>query len=117
MASLSWQFLLMHLSEQQQLAQQLQQDWELQLPDTVSEEQILLQLEKRVRYLIERNLESFFQLMYRLDVPEHKVTSVLYEEDAAMQIAKLIYRRQLQKIQSRKLFRDDNRNADMDLRW
>jgi hypothetical protein len=116
MATQSWQFLLMSVLEQQ-IAQQLQQDWELQLPDVISEEVILSQLEKRVIYLMDRNPEGFFQLMYRLDVAEHKVTTVLYEEDAAMQIAKLIYQRQLQKIASRKLFKDNDNSADKDLRW
>lgn len=106
----------MQVSEQQQIAQQLQQEWELRLPDMVSEEAILEQLEQRVMYLIDKNPEAFFQLLYRLDVPEHKVTAVLYEQDAAMQIAKLIYQRQVQKIKSRELFRKEN-SIDRDLEW
>ena len=106
----------MQVSEQQQIAQQLQQEWELRLPEMVSEEAILKQLEQRVMYLIDKNPEAFFQLLYRLDVPEHKVTAVLYERDAAKQIAKLIYQRQVQKVQSRKLFRNDN-SIDKDLEW
>ena len=107
----------MTASEQQQIAEQLQKEWELQLPDTISEQEIVQQLEKRVMYLIEKNPEGFFQLMYRLDVPESKVTIVLYEEDAALQIAKLIYLRQLQKIQSRKLYSSNNTDIDKDLEW
>jgi hypothetical protein len=80
----------------------LQQEWGLQLPQTFSEEDILQQLADRLGALIEKGPEAFFQLMYRLDISEKKLTASLQDEDVAGKIARLIYDRQLQKIESRK---------------
>ena len=106
----------MEVSEQKDLVQSLQSDWGLQLPELVSEEEILKQLERRVLELADKNPESFFQLMYRLDIPEQKVKAVLFEPDAAKQIASLIYKRQLQKIEVRKMFHND-KEIDDELKW
>jgi len=95
----------------------LQGEWGLQLPDIVSEEAILEQLERKVMELADKNPERFFQLMYRLDVSEQKVKAVLFEQDAAMQIAKLIYKRQLQKIEARKMFATEKKDIDEELQW
>lgn len=107
----------MQVSDQQQVADMLQADWGLQMPGYVSEEAILEQLEQRILAIADKDPEAFFQLMYRLDVPEQKVRSVLFEQDAGMQIAKLVYKRQLQKIEARKMFRSAEHEVDEDLRW
>jgi hypothetical protein len=107
----------MAASEQQEVVQMLQNDWELQLPELVSEQEILEQLEKRVIQLADRDPEAFFQLMYRLDVPEQKLRAGLLEQDAPMQIAKLIYKRQLQKIEARKMFRSKPPDIEDELKW
>lgn len=107
----------MQVSEQQEVVQMLEADWGLQLPEMVSEETILKHLEQKILELADKNPEAFFQLMYRLDVSEQKVKSVLFEPDAGMQIARLVYKRQLQKIEARKLFRDKGDVADEDLKW
>jgi aspartate/glutamate racemase len=85
----------------QEAAVALREQWDLQLPELVSEEQILAQLTRRVIVLLERGPESFFQLMYRLDISEKKLNAVMNEEDVAERIARLIYERQMQKIHSR----------------
>lgn len=107
----------MQVSDQQQVAAMLQADWGLQLPELVSEEAILEELEKRILAIADKDPEAFFQLMYRLDVSEQKVRSVLFEQDAGMQIAKLVYKRQLQKIEARKMFRSEENEVDEELRW
>jgi hypothetical protein len=107
----------MSATDQQQVLQMLQSDWDLHIAGTISEEEILLQLEKRILHIADKNPEVFFQLMYRLDVPEEKVRNVLFETDAAMQIAKMVYKRQLQKIEARKWFKNDEREVDNDLKW
>ena len=90
-----------------------------EIPDKVSEQEILQLLEKRVSVLIERNVEEFFQLMYRLDISERKLADVLRSEDAISGIAKLIYDRQLEKIQSRLQHKAGNRGVEEDeeLTW
>ncbi|MBL7717230.1 MAG: hypothetical protein JNL72_00230 [Flavipsychrobacter sp.] len=104
-------------SQQSELVQLLQAEWGLQLTGQVSEEVILAELERRVLAIADKNPEAFFQLMYRLDVPEQKVKAVLFEPDAAMQIARLIYRRQLQKIEARKAFNNAAEDVEDDLKW
>jgi hypothetical protein len=107
----------MQFSDQQQVVSMLQADWGLQLPEFVSEEAILEQLEKRILAIADKDPEAFFQLMYRLDVSEQKVKSVLFEQDAGMQIARLVYKRQLQKIEARNMFRSAESEVDEDLKW
>ena len=60
----------------------LQSDWELRLPDTLSEEAILKLLAERIVLVLERGPETFFQLMYRLDISEKKLNE---SEDGAVE--------------------------------
>ena len=81
----------------------LQQEWGLALPGTLSDEEILKLLAERVVKLTEKGAEQFYQLMYRLDISEKKLNSVLGDDDVAEKIARLIYDRQIQKIVSRQV--------------
>ncbi len=102
----------------EQVGAALQKEWGLQLPDMISEEELLKRLAQRVTVLIEQGSETFFQLMYRLDISEKKLNGVMQEEDVAMSIARLIYERQLQKIESRKLFTSQAAEVeDPELKW
>jgi len=87
------------------------------LPDVLSEEAILKLLADRIVVILERGPETFFQLMYRLDISERKLNAVLDDDDVAMKVARLIYDRQLQKIQSRQEHSSTNSNDDPELRW
>lgn len=99
------------------VAARLQQDWSLTSADVVSKETILQQLAERISYLMNQNMENFFQLMYRLDVPESKLTAMLFDQDAAQKIAALVYDRQLQKIKSRADLSGKYKSFDKDLEW
>ena len=90
-----------------------------EIPDTVSEQEVLRMLEQRVSVLIERNAEEFFQLMYRLDISERKLADVLKNEDAVSGIARLIYNRQLEKIVSRLQHKTGSSHVeeDKELTW
>ncbi len=101
----------------QEAAIALGQDWDLRLPDTLSEEAILQLLADRIVTILERGPETFFQLMYRLDISEKKLNAVMLEEDVAAKIARLIYDRQLQKIQSRLANKKTNESDDPELKW
>ena len=101
----------------QEAAVALKQDWDLQLPDTLSEEAILKLLADRVVTIMERGPETFFQLMYRIDISERKLNSVLQDDDVAGKIARLIYDRQLQKIQSRLTNKVNKETDDPELKW
>ncbi len=95
----------------------LQQEWDLQLPETLSVEAILKLLADRIVTILERGPDTFFQLMYRLDISEKKLNAILRDEDVALKIARLVYDRQLQKIQSRQANKKTNESDDPELRW
>ena len=101
----------------QETASALKEDWDLQLPDILSEETILRLLAERIVVILERGAETFFQLMYRLDISEKKLNAVLQEDDVPMKIARLIYDRQLQKIKSRHENRMKTSSDDPELKW
>ncbi len=101
----------------QTTAQELQQQWALQLPENLSEEAILEKLTERVMQLVNEGPDAFFQLMYRLDIPEKKLMLVAGDVDAARKIARMIYDRQLQKVRSREYYRNNPLNDDPDLKW
>lgn len=101
----------------QETASALKEDWDLQLPDTLSEETILRLLAERIVIILERGAETFFQLMYRLDISEKKLNAALQEDDVPIKIARLIYDRQLQKIKSRHENRMKGESDDPELMW
>jgi len=101
----------------QETAVALQQEWGLQLPDILSEEEILKRLAERIAAMTAKGPEAFFQLMYRLDISEQKLRHVMHEPDVDQKIARLIYDRQWEKIRSREYFRNHARDTDPDLKW
>lgn len=101
----------------QETALALKQDWDLMIPDTLSEEAILQLLRERVVNVLERGPDNFYQLMYRLDISEKKLNAVLNDSDVAGKTAKLIYDRQLQKIKSRREHKVKKDVGDNDLKW
>jgi len=107
------------VNEQEQVLQGLQKEWDITLPETVSEAEILAQLEQRVTEILQRGPDDFFQLMYRLDIAEKKLNDAMYaSETPAAAIARLIYNRQLQKIQVRAAFKQSQpAGDDEDLKW
>ncbi|MCB0699027.1 MAG: hypothetical protein H6551_10275 [Chitinophagales bacterium] len=106
-------------AEQQELSRSLQEKFSLVLPEGLSEEELLLMLEQRISSLIERNAEEFFQLMYRIDIPEKQLHEVLGKPDALQVLAKLIFDRQLDKARSRLKYKSyfENNNTDDELKW
>jgi fatty acid-binding protein DegV len=100
-----------------QLAQEIAKQYELVLPETVDEEMLLKVLEQKVVEWIQSGAEEFFQMLYRLDISEKKIKEVLYHEDIAKQIAKLIYERQIQKYNSRLVNKTNAEEKDKDLLW
>lgn len=87
----------------------LRRDFELEeLPEGMSEQELLDALADRIAWLLEYRLEYFFSLMYRLDVPEEKVGEALQpggEEPANVALARLVIQRQKERLETRKKFR------------
>lgn len=94
-----------------------QKEWGIALPEIISEEAILQALEQAVISQLQKGAETFFQLMYRLDISEQKVNAALQTSNAPAVIARLIYDRQLQKIQSRIQHKANDSEEDAELRW
>ncbi|MDP4284989.1 MAG: hypothetical protein Q8891_11225 [Bacteroidota bacterium] len=70
--------------------------------------------------LINKDFSALLQLLYRVDVDEKKIRLYLNEntnEDSASVLADLIIERQLQKIESRKLFRESGNSKSEEERW
>lgn len=91
--------------DEQQVQQEIAQTFgEGMLPQT-SAELFREQLAAYINVLIERDFEQLVNLLYRLDISENKLRSLLsFAADAGVLIADLIIERQLQKIKSRKQF-------------
>lgn len=101
----------------QETANALKGEWDLQLPETLNEEALLQLLADRIVTIMERGAETFYQLMYRLDVPEKKLNAVLQDNDVPHKVARLVYDRQLQKVKSRHEHRMKKESDDPDLKW
>jgi len=102
----------------QQTAIALGSEWDLHLPEgALSEEAILQLLADRIVQVLERGPDTFFQLMYRLDISEKKLTAILDDDNVAAKIARLVYDRQLQKIQSKRSSPKDGHIDDPELKW
>jgi hypothetical protein len=95
----------------------LRRELGLDLPEFVPEEEIIAQLAKKVEILLRSGQGAFFQLMYRLDVAERDLSAVLDDAEAPHKIARLVYDRQLEKIESRKRYKPGSKSGDKDLEW
>lgn len=106
-------------AELSELKKSFKEKFELEVPETYSEEEILQSLEKRLGELLERNPEEFFQTLYRIDIPERKMHEVLQQQDALAALAVLVYQRQLEKIKTRLKYRGafKSENVDDELKW
>lgn len=95
----------------------LRKEWDLSFTETLSEEALLQMLADKIVDILAKGPETFFQLMYRLDISEKKLLAVLADENTPVLIARLIYDRQLQKIKSRHEHRIKDLNDDPELNW
>lgn len=89
----------------------------LELPEALSEGEILSYLAGKIKALLQSHQGSFFQIMYRLDIEEKKLSAVIDQEDAADKIARLVYDRQLEKYRSRQQHKTNRKDGDKDLEW
>lgn len=109
----------MHLedNEQKMLVSTLPKDLALSEDSFVHEEDFLRALSVRVAYLMSYNSGVFFQLLYKMDVLEHKLKGALLEADVPWAIAQLILERQKEKIAARKAHPATQAKQDDELRW
>lgn len=83
----------------------------------LSEEEVLELLARRISLLMEQSMETFFQIMYRLDIPEAGLSEAMSDINPERSIAELVLRRQRMKVESRSRFRQEREDTDDELRW
>ena len=76
------------------------------LPEQVTEDLVINLLGDKVRDWVNKGPDAFYSLMYRLDISEKKLQAIRADKDVALEVAKLIYKRQLEKARSRAAHRD-----------
>ena len=83
-------------------------DFSLQTPGNTQLNEIRLMLQYEIRILLDKNPEKLFSILYRIDIPQ-RVTDEIFavdnKEDIAPLLSEAIIQRQLQKIQTRKLYK------------
>lgn len=103
----------------QELQHYLQQTF--QLPIAINEMQDAENfLAEKINALIKNDFNFLVQILYRIDVNEARLKQVLKEnpnEDAGKIIAALLIERQLQKINSRKQFKQKDDNFSEEEKW
>lgn len=92
----------------------------LELPEQISMEEIQEKLSAHINRLIQSNFEQLVNLLYRIDVSETKIKSLLEYQagtNAGDIIAKLVIERQLQKIKSREQTKTPDGNINEEEKW
>jgi len=100
---------------QNELIRILNTELNTELPQIISEENLLQKLSEFINHLIQTNFQKLVLILYRVDVSENKLKQLLQTEtgeDAATIIARLIIEREIQKINSRNLFSHKNDICD-----
>ena len=89
--------------------------------DLLSDEKLLIELASEINNLMLINFERLVQLLYRIDVSEIKLKTLLKEnpnEDAGRIIASLIIERQFQKLKLKSEMKNtDEKSACDEEKW
>jgi hypothetical protein len=96
-------------------------DFNLTVPNKqLTEAEMIAYLADAVAYMMEHKMDFLLSLMYRLDIDEDKIAFALMPsnpEAANMALARIIWERQKQRIQTKKTYKQQNPNQwdwDMD---
>lgn len=97
------------------------QKFQLELPaGSYSYEQLHKHLAAHLNYLIINNFSLLISVLYRLDISEKKLKQLLQQSTSVTAgdiIAEMIIERQLQKIASRKAFKNNPPDIPEDEKW
>ena len=106
--------------ENTELIQQVKKELAIELPEKVSMDELHSQLAIHLNYLILHHFEQLVSLLYRIDVSEAKIKSLLQNlagENTSSIIAALIIERQIEKIKSRRQFSKKDDGFDEEEKW
>jgi hypothetical protein len=80
----------------------IKRQFDLEKISEVSEAEMILILSNRISEMLDSETDLLFSTLYRLDIYESKINTVLYSsEDTATGLARLVVERQKQKFKSR----------------
>lgn len=102
------------------LISSLKESVQIDLPDQISLNKLKLKLSAHINQLIQTDFQKLVVVLYRMDISENKLKLLLKENpgiDAGKIIAGLIIERQLQKINSRRQFRQRDTNMKDEDKW
>ena len=103
-----------------QMLEAIGSSMEITLPLVLSKEELHATMTQYIDHLINHDFEKLVFLLYRIDVDESKMRALLAQkegENAAVLIADLIIERQLQKLKSRREFRQRDNDIHEDEKW
>lgn len=106
--------------ENAELIRLLNKELAIDFADKISYSEMLNQLSSYINQLIKNDFEKLVTYLYRIDVNEQKLKSLLRQfpdEDAGNIIASLIIERQQQKLKSRELFSQRDNDSDESEKW
>ncbi|HEY9363830.1 MAG TPA: hypothetical protein VIQ00_11245 [Chitinophagaceae bacterium] len=111
---------MMEHSVQREMIHEIGHSLDIQLNENILLDQLRARMIVRINQLIQKNFNALVLVLYRVDVSEAKLKYLLKtnkDNDAASIIADLIIERQLQKIETRKKFSQENRDIPEDEKW
>ena len=103
-----------------ELVLQINKELAIELPEKISLEELQSKLAVHINFLIQHHFEKLVSLLYRIDVSEGKIKSLLQNEpgkNAGDLIAVLIIERQLQKIKTRQQYKQRGDDFDEVEKW
>jgi methyltransferase-like protein len=100
----------------EQLIQSVNNELALELPNTISLDELRKQLAQHLNHLIKNDFEKLVYYLYRIDVNEKKMKALLQSphENSGELIAQLIIERQLEKIKTKQQFHQPKNDDDED---
>lgn len=102
------------------ITKEINQEWSLSIPQAITEEQLIEVLGLRINQLIKSDLPKLISILYRLDVDELKLKSMLAQYNqlhAGLVIAALVFDRQKQKMKTKAAFKKPPEEIDEDEKW
>lgn len=98
----------------------INETFDIGIPTNPTQEQLEILLAQKINYLILHDFSLLVHILYRIDVSETKLKSLLKENakaNAGRIIASLIIERQLEKFRSRQQNSRDSTNIDDNESW
>lgn len=102
------------------ITEEINAEWSLSVPPTITEEMLIEILGQRINHLIKTDISKLIFILYRIDVDEHKLKSMLAQYtnvNAGYVTAALVIDRQKQKLKTKSLFTKPAEEIDENEKW